>query len=130
NRRTQPSTYPVPTRRSSSSRHIDTGSGHLVLGNAGPIAIPPADRIEIGSDGTISIVPAGQDPNTLVVIDRIRLVRADNAQLVKGNDGLFRQKDGAPAEPDAGIQLTSGVLEGSNVNMVDALVKIDRKSVV
>lgn len=103
---------------------METGSGHLVLGNAGPIAIPPADRIEIGSDGTISIVPAGQDPNTLVVIDRIRLVRADNAQLVKGNDGLFRQKDGAPAEPDAGIQLTSGVLEGSNVNMVDALVKM------
>lgn len=103
---------------------LETGGGQLVLGNAGPIAIPPADKLEIGNDGTISIVPLGQDANTLAVIDRIRLVKPDNAELVKGEDGLFRRRDGSSAGPDASVQLSSGVLEGSNVNTVDALVKM------
>lgn len=110
--------------RINASGLLETGGGQLVLGNAGPIAIPPADKLEIGSDGTISIVPLGQDANSLAVIDRVRLVSADDAQMTKGDDGLFRQKDGAPAEPDASVQLSSGVLEGSNVNSMDALVQM------
>jgi flagellar basal-body rod protein FlgF len=110
--------------RISAAGLLENGAGQLVLGNGGPIAIPPAQKLEIGGDGTISIVPLGQGANTLAVVDRIRLVRPEQAQLVKGEDGLFRQKDGAPAEPDAAVQLTSGMLEGSNVNSVDALVKM------
>lgn len=101
---------------------LENGAGQLVLGNAGPIAIPPADKIEIGTDGTVSVVPLGQSANTLAVIDRIRLVKPDNADMVKGEDGLFRQRNGAPAAPDASVQVSSGILEGSNVNSVDALV--------
>jgi flagellar basal-body rod protein FlgF len=103
---------------------LETGSGELVLGNAGPIAIPPAQKLTIGSDGTISIVPLGQDANTLAVVDRIRLVKPEAQQVVKGEDGLFRHRDGNPAEPDAAVQISSGTLEGSNVNTVDALVKM------
>ena len=44
-----------------------TGTGFPVLGNSGPIAIPPNEKLEIGSDGTISILPIGQTPNTLAV---------------------------------------------------------------
>lgn len=110
--------------RINASGLLENGAGQLVLGNAGPIAIPPAQKLEIGVDGTISVIPLGQSANTLAVVDRIRLVKPDNAQLVKGEDGLFRQKNGAPAEPDAAVQLTSGTLEGSNVNSVDALVKM------
>src|SRR5690625_126473 len=103
---------------------LENGGGQMVLGNAGPIAIPPADQLEIGNDGTISIVPLGQGANTLAVVDRIRLVNPEPAELVKGEDGLFRLLDGAPAAPDASVQISSGVLESSNVNSVDALVKM------
>lgn len=101
---------------------LQTGDGHPVLGDNGPIAIPPAQKVDIGSDGTISIVPLGEKPDVLAVVDRIKLVRAAPQQLEKGKDGLIRLKSGRPAEADAGITLVSGALEGSNVNSVAALV--------
>jgi flagellar basal-body rod protein FlgF len=103
---------------------LETGAGQLVLGNNGPVAVPPAQKLEIGVDGTVSIVPLGQAANTLAVVDRIKLVQPDNAELSKGNDGLFRLGEGAEAPADAAVRLTSGVLEGSNVNSVDALVQM------
>jgi flagellar basal-body rod protein FlgF len=51
---------------------LTTANGHPVLGNGGPIAIPPAEKIQIGEDGTISIRPLGEGPENLVVVDRIR----------------------------------------------------------
>lgn len=103
---------------------LQTGDGHAVLGSAGPIAVPPAEKIEIGADGTITIRPLGQAANALVVLDRIKLVRPQTTQLVKGADGLLRLKDGTTAEADAGVRLTAGALEGSNVDAVEALVNL------
>jgi len=37
---------------------------------------------------------------------------------------LFRTRDGVDAPADASISLTSGALEASNVNTVDAMVKM------
>ena len=34
---------------------LRTGDGLPVIGNSGPIAIPPEQKVEIGADGTISI---------------------------------------------------------------------------
>jgi flagellar basal-body rod protein FlgF len=45
-------------------------------------------------------------------------------QLEKGDDGLMRLRDGTTAQPDVGTQLVSGSLEGSNVNIVDAMVNM------
>lgn len=103
---------------------LRTGSGALVLGNNGPIAIPPAEKIEIGADGTISVVPIGQPPSTLAVVDRIKLVAPPPGELVKGADGLFRLEGGGTAVADAGVTVVSGVLESSNVNMVESLVRL------
>ncbi len=100
-----------------------TGSGQTVIGNSGgPISIPPAEKIAIGADGTISIRPVGQDANGLVTVDRIKLVLPENSELQKGADGLMHLPDNRIAEADAAVSLTSGALEGSNVNAVDALV--------
>jgi flagellar basal-body rod protein FlgF len=43
---------------------------------------------------------------------------------VKGRDGLMRSENGAVAAPDAAVRLNIGVLEGSNVNTVDAMVNM------
>lgn len=102
---------------------LTTGAGHRVLGNGGPIAMPPAETIEIGRDGTISIRPVGQAPNTLAVVDRIKLVNPPANALTKGPDGLMRVGGGDVAA-DAGVTLVSGALEMSNVNAVDALVSM------
>ena len=110
--------------RVSSMGLLENGAGQPVMGENGPVAIPPADKIEIGTDGTISIVPTGQPPEAMAVLDRIKLVDPDLEQLAKGEDGLFRQTNGEVLPGDARIQLNSGVLEGSNVNSVEALVQL------
>lgn len=103
---------------------LKTGSGLPVLGNGGPVAIPQAEKVEIGTDGTISIRGIGQAANTLTVVDRIKLVKLDTAQLIKGGDGLMRNADNIPAKPDASINIVSGALESSNVNTVEAMVNM------
>jgi flagellar basal-body rod protein FlgF len=100
------------------------GAGLPVMGNGGPIAVPPADKITIGGDGTISIVPVGQTSSAQVVIDRIKLVSGDEQVLTKGSDGLIRREDGVALEADASISVVSGALQSSNVNVVDSLVNM------
>ncbi len=101
---------------------LQTRNGFNVMGDAGPLAIPPDVIITIGRDGTLSTVPTGQIPNTVAVVGRIKLVNPPEADLVKSGDGLFRLKDGNPAPADVNVKLVSGFLEGSNVNVVEALV--------
>lgn len=108
----------------SSNGILTTGAGQPVLGEGGPVAIPPAETVEIGTDGTISIRPLGQEANTLAVLDRIKLVNPPLAQLKKGEDGLLRLAEDAVAPAEASVSLASGMLEASNVNGVDAMVEM------
>ncbi|GIZ13825.1 flagellar basal body rod protein FlgF [Pseudomonas sp. NCCP-436] len=103
---------------------LRTGNGLPVMGNAGPIAVPPEQKVEIGQDGTISIRALGEAPNVLAEVDRIKLVNPDPKSLEKGTDGLIRVRGQAAAEPDATVQLTSGFLEASNVNAVEEMTAI------
>ncbi|MDO3385081.1 flagellar basal-body rod protein FlgF [Gilvimarinus sp. SDUM040013] len=103
---------------------LRTGNGLAVMGNNGPIALPPIEKVAIGSDGTVSIVAQGEGPETLVAIDRIKLVLPELGNLEKSPDGLFRDREQAVLPADANVQVTSGALEGSNVNAVDAFTDI------
>ena len=99
-------------------------AGHPLIGNSGgPITLPPFGKIEIGGDGTISLIPSGQEATTLAVVDRIKMVKPDTNLIAKGTDGLFRTKDGTEVASDAGVRLVSGALESSNVNVVESMVK-------
>lgn len=110
--------------RISPSGQLLTGTGLAVLGEGGPIAIPQAEKIEIGSDGTISIRPVGSEANALAQLDRIKLVNPALTELQKETDGLIRLKDGSTAPADISVKVASGNLESSNVNAVSALVKM------
>lgn len=103
---------------------LRTGNGLPVMGNAGPIALPPLEKLEIGADGTLSAVVQGQGPEAMVELDRIRLVNPDVQGLEKSLDGLFRQRNGEVAPPAAEVRLISGALESSNVNAVSAFTEI------
>jgi flagellar basal-body rod protein FlgF len=105
-----------------SNGNLTTGTGHPVLGDGGPINVPPYTSIFFARDGSISIVAQGQTPDTTATVDRIRLVKPADSALVRGEDGLFHMKVGTDAPPDASVQLGSGTLESSNVNTADAMV--------
>jgi flagellar basal-body rod protein FlgF len=103
---------------------LSTGAGHLVMGNGGPVAIPPNSSLLIGADGTISVQPLGQGPETLAIVDRIKLVNPDISMVQKGADGLFRLPEDEIAAADANVTLMSGALEQSNVNVAKTLVNM------
>jgi flagellar basal-body rod protein FlgF len=92
-------------------------NGLQVMGDGGPINVPPNSAVEIGSDGTVSAKAPNQRPTT---IGRLKLVTPE-APLTRGEDGLFRAADGdLPASTAARVQ--DGALEGSNVSPVETMV--------
>jgi flagellar basal-body rod protein FlgF len=98
-----------------------TNNGRPVIGDGGPITVPEDSEITIAKDGTVSMVTNNQVQNA-VAIGRLKLVNPADADVVRGDDGLFRLKNGQNPEADAGVNLVSGALEASNVNPVNALL--------
>lgn len=102
---------------------LTTGDGKPVLGDSGPITLPPADKVTIDANGQVFIMPQGGDPSAEPqLVERIKLVSSTGSTIVKGLDGLFRVRGGGtlPSDPDA--KLKAGYLEGSNVNVSQALI--------
>jgi flagellar basal-body rod protein FlgF len=98
-----------------------TNNGLPVVGDGGPITVPTDSEVTISKDGTVSIVTNNQYQNQ-VQIGRLKLVNPADADMVRGDDGLFRNKNGQPIAADAGVNLVAGALESSNVNAVNALI--------
>jgi flagellar basal-body rod protein FlgF len=107
-----------------SAGQMRTGAGHVVLGDGGPMAVPPHGQLLIGGDGTVSVVPQGGGAETLVAVGRLRTVEAVPEQLERGTDGLMRAKPGVALAPAAGNVLVSGAIESSNVNLPEAMVNM------
>lgn len=103
---------------------LQTQGGLAVLGDAGPISIPPDVSIAIGKDGTVSSIPNSNKPGAVTVLGRIKLVNPPEENMTRADDGLFRIKDGSPADADVAVTVIGGSLEGSNVNVVDAMVSM------
>ncbi|MBT0959610.1 flagellar basal-body rod protein FlgF [Denitromonas iodatirespirans] len=103
---------------------LQTRDGRAVIGDGGPITIPPDNQITIGKDGSISAIPTTGDKNAVNVIGRLKLVNPPEAELRRGDDGLFRTAAGVPAPLDENVQVAGGYLEGSNVNVVDQMVNM------
>lgn len=104
-------------------------TGRPVIGDGGPIIVPLGSALSVGADGTLSAIGEGQGPEALVDVGRIKLVEPGEAGLVRGDDGLFRAPPNAEGEvmalPQAEeMRLVSGVLEGSNVSAIEAMVSM------
>jgi flagellar basal-body rod protein FlgF len=100
---------------------LQTATGLTIMGDGGPISIPPDVTISIGKDGTISSVENGTLPGPSNVIGRLKLVNPPESDLTRASDGVFITASGT-AEVDTNVNVISGALESSNVNVVDAMV--------
>jgi len=76
---------------------LRNGGGHMVMGDGGPLSVPPNTQIAIGNDGTVTVVPLGQGPEAPVTVGRLKVVDATAEQLERGSDG----PDARPWRPDA-----------------------------
>lgn len=93
-----------------------------ILGASGPITLPAGQKIEIGTDGTITATSYEGNNVASTIIDRIKLVKPENDQLIKMADGLVRSKTAEAFEPDSSVKLASGYLESSNVNVIESMM--------
>src|SRR5438552_3177558 len=101
----------------SSDGTLTTRNGITVLGDGGPIQVPPNTEVSIASDGTVSAKAANGKSTS---VGKLKLVTPEVA-LQRGTDGLFRAADGdLPADAKARVQ--DGALEGSNVSAVETMV--------
>jgi flagellar basal-body rod protein FlgF len=103
---------------------LQTRAGLNVLGDSGPITLPPDTEVSIAKDGTISTVPSGTQTAAVVVVGRLKLVNPPEATLERGGDALFHLKSGGVASADSKVQLAAGSVEGSNVNTVEEMVNM------
>jgi flagellar basal-body rod protein FlgF len=101
---------------------LQTGDGFPVMGQGGPITMPPAIKVDIAPDGSVLIVPPGGNPDNPQVVDRLKLVSTEGSETLKGMDNLLRVRGGGALPQDMNAQVTPGSLEQSNVNMTQALV--------
>jgi flagellar basal-body rod protein FlgF len=95
-----------------------TRGGLQVMGEGGPIQLPPDSEPSIASDGTINVRLASGASR---VAGRLKLVTPEN-KLERGDDGLFRAADGESLSSDPAARLQEGALEGSNVSPVENMV--------
>ncbi len=95
---------------------LTTRAGLPVVGEGGPINLPPNAQVMIGVDGSINATLGSGRPQ---LVGRLKLVTPE-APLTRGNDGLFRAAEDLPPDPNARVQ--DGALEGSNVSPVEAMV--------
>jgi|TARA_B110000090_G_scaffold53811_1_gene61512 flagellar basal-body rod protein FlgF len=97
------------------------GTGKLVLGDDGPITIPQGSNISIASDGTITMIPAGATQE--VEVGRLKLVDTTDQDMLIREDGTYQLAEGE-LPVSAEVKVTAKALEGSNVNVVDSMVRM------
>src|SRR3990167_8456460 len=95
-----------------------TRTGQTVMGDGGPITLPPQAQVLIGADGTLSATVGNGRPQGGGKLKRV----TPDAPLQRGEDGLFRAADGADLEADATARVQTEALEGSNVSPVESMV--------
>lgn len=95
-----------------------TRGGLRLLGEGGPITLPPGAQIDIAANGTVSARTGSAPP---APIGRLKLV-TPQAPLLRGDDGLFRAAGDEPLDADPQARVQQGALEGSNVAAVETLV--------
>src|SRR5262249_19726539 len=69
-----------------------------------------------------SVTTNGQSQANVTVVGKLKLVNPAKGEVVKGADGLFRTRGGAPLDPDPNVAVVSGAIESSNVNPIAAMV--------
>ena len=101
---------------------LQTNSGLPVVGDGGPLSVPPDQQVSIGRDGSVSAISLAGGRKTVIPIGKLKLVNPDTATLARSPDGLFHTVGGSPAPSDPGVVVAPEHVEGSNVNPIESMI--------
>lgn len=100
-----------------------TQQGYPVLSaDNAPVEVPERGIVTFSVDGQISALGAGDNANDLQMLGQLKLVNPPAADMLRGDDGVYRLANGQPAPQDPQVRMVSGFLEKSNVNAAEAMV--------
>lgn len=100
------------------------GEGLPVLGEGGPITVPPGGSVRIAPDGQVLVSDPATPDAPPARIDRLKLVSHTGTRIDKGLDGVFRVTGGGTLPADLDAKVVPGALEQSNVNTSEVLVEM------
>ena len=100
---------------------LQTANGLPVVGDGGPITLPPNAEVLFGADGTITARQGNQPP---LQVGKLKLANPEPNTLAKGADGMVRITGGDPPTDDPAVRIADGAPEGSDANVVEAMVGI------
>jgi len=104
---------------------LQDSKGNLVMGENGPLFLPvPMSNITIANDGTVTARLQGAPENQIDEVGRMKLVNPALDNIKRREDGLYDLKQGGVPEQDIFVQVSSGMVEGSNVNAVEEMVNM------
>jgi flagellar basal-body rod protein FlgF len=103
---------------------LTNGEGFAVIGESGPISLPPGSIVSIGDDGAVLVSDPAAPDQPPQQVDKIKLASWRGSRIEKGLDGLFRVKDGGALPADAEARVVPATLEQSNVKPSEVLVEM------
>lgn len=103
---------------------LENGDGRPVIGNGGPISVPADSVVTISPDGSVMVGNPATPDQPATAVDRLKLVSTSGSRIGKQLDGLFRVVGGGALPEDANTTVTSGALEGSNVDPSEVMVQM------
>ena len=113
------------TLKITESGELQTSSGMPVLSqNGDKMTIPPAAKLTIDPNGVVSILPFGVEGGATTVVGKMKLIKPDVKNIEKRLDGLVYIKDGSAQVDSPDVKMVQGVIEGSNVSAIGAMVKM------
>lgn len=103
---------------------LQNGDGMPVIGQNGPITVPPGSNVSIAPDGGIMSSDPAKPADPPTQIDKIKLVNFRGSAVQKDLTGLFRAPNGGVLPTDDDAKVTVGSLEQSNVQPTEVLVQM------
>lgn len=101
---------------------VENGEGLPVLGETGPLMVPPGSTVSISQDGSVMVRDPSVPEQEPQKIDRLKLVSTAGSQLEKDLAGVFRVPGGGVLPVDDNAKVIPESVEQSNVNSSEVLV--------
>ncbi|MDE2405411.1 MAG: flagellar basal body rod protein FlgF [Sphingomonadales bacterium] len=103
---------------------LQNGDGRPVMGNGGPITVPPNAIVAITPEGQVMVSNPETPDQPATQVDKLKLASPAGSRIGKGLDGLFRVIGGGVLPDDANASLNPGALEQSNVSASEVMVQM------
>lgn len=101
---------------------VENGEGLPVMGENGPLMVPPGASVSISQDGSVMVRDPAVPEQAPQKIDRLKLVSTAGSNLEKDLAGVFRVSGGGVLPMDEDAKVIPESVEQSNVNSSEVLV--------